>query len=305
MGTRIIKFILVFSFILLYSLGLQAQQQPVFKVYAVNGKVQVHKPGKKYRILKVSDELTGNETIKVANGAVLNLVCASYVPVQINKAGTYKVENLKGNCSKEQSGLFTQYFAYIWSELLHKHTKPEAAPLQNMKNKGAVSRGCPGIQVFYPTDTLKLANKNWTLNWKRAAGVKVKVSVFDSEYDGLQNYTSVVADSSVSTAAFCSGLSENELNYLEIIPEGATGSCPRYPVIKTSQSDFDALMASYMQHLPNQDSASYFFMRSLLEEDLKYLGEALANLKKAIEKDPDNAMYQKQLTLFKARNNVN
>jgi hypothetical protein len=302
MDTSIIKLFILAGLLLVFSCSSALAQQPIFKVYAVSGKIKVHKPGKKYRDLKVTDELLGNETIKVPNGAVLNLICSNYTPVQINTSGTYKVASLKSNCEQDQSGIITKYFEYIWTELFNKPLKPEAAPLQSMRNKGAVSRGCQGIEIYYPTDTLKLVTNNLELNWD-ASGKPVTVSLYNSEYEGASIYSSVKKGASVATDEFIDTLLEDDISYLQVVPDGIN-NCSRYPVIKTSKDAFKSMLDNYKGDFPTKESSSYYFIKSLIEEEKKYLGEALASLNKAIAMEPTNEVYKMHLVLFKEKYNL-
>ena len=149
---------------------------------------------------------------------------------------------------------------------------------------------------------IQLIPQAWNLNWN-AAGKPVVVSVHTSAYEGVQTYLSAKQGNSVSTADFMNTLSEEDINYLQVVPEGST-NCSRYPVVKTNAARFNALMNTYMQALPIEKSSSYYFMKSLIEEEHKYLGEALTSLNKAIAMEPTNEVYINHLKVFRTRYNL-
>lgn len=110
MNTSKLKTLVAFAFTLLMSYGVSAQDY-TFKVTSVKGDAKVDGAA-----LRVGSKIQAG-TITVGNGALLNIVHKSGKPLNVSKAGSYKIDVLDKACSAEPGSLSEKYAAYVLKEL--------------------------------------------------------------------------------------------------------------------------------------------------------------------------------------------
>jgi len=142
MNTSKLKTLFSFLFAVLISYGVSAQDY-TFKVTSVKGDAKVNGAA-----LKVGSKIQSG-TITVTNGALLNIVHKTGKPLNVSKAGSYKVDVLDKACSAKPGSLSEKYAAYVLKELTAGDDGGIGA--KNQSKTGSVTRDIVTAPVAFMT----------------------------------------------------------------------------------------------------------------------------------------------------------
>ncbi|WP_026999031.1 hypothetical protein [Eisenibacter elegans] len=131
-------FVFTLGLVCWLSIG-NVQAQYVFKVLASSGNNTTNSTQK----LGINTTLSDKDIITVAQGGYVGLTSIEGGTVQIRKAGTYKVSELKTELAKQPRTATGKLGAYIISEATKGDNNIYANKNQNMRTTGSVERATP------------------------------------------------------------------------------------------------------------------------------------------------------------------
>jgi len=100
------------------------------------------------KILRVGTKINLNQVIEIGEGAYLGLAHKSSKTLELTKAGTFKVSDLKARLSANTGGLASKYARFVANELTSDDSR-KTRFAQRVKT-GSVSRGLDDIKFMLP-----------------------------------------------------------------------------------------------------------------------------------------------------------
>lgn len=152
------KLVLVFGFI--FAISAAFGQDYAFKVLANKGNNEV-KEGDSWQAIKTGASLKSADEVRLAENAYLGLIHKSGKPLEVKKAGPYKVADLAAQVQGGSTSVLNKYTDFILS------SNSAEAKKNRLSATGAVHRGGAGdIEIFFPEGQYSsILNKQTVINW--------------------------------------------------------------------------------------------------------------------------------------------
>lgn len=292
------KLTLFFGLFLLGSLVFG--QDYAFKVLANKGTNEV-KSGESWQPVKTGASLKSGDELKLADNAYLGLVHASGKPVELKKAGNYKVSELAAGVNGGTSVL-NKYTDFILS------SNSAEAKKNRLSATGAVHRGeTYAIQLLLPENQHSgiyndLAIINWEGSKVRGPYVVIVKNMFDDELAKLETpETHIEIDLTDKKYAM-----ENA-----ILVEVSAKSDPKlvskqHLIKKLAPADQDRVKKSLNEiigEVAEQTALNKFILAGFYEENSLFI-DAISAYEEAIKLAPDVPSYQEAYEEFLLRHGL-
>ena len=273
-------------------------QEYAFKVLVNKGNNEV-KAGSNWAPIKVGASLKPDDQLKVADNAYLGLVHVTGKPVEVKKAGTYKVADLAGKVSGGSSVL-NKYTDFILSENAQKNNRLVAT--------GAVVRGGKNIKVFLPEaqNAVTYGSKvyiGWDTDKAKGPYIVTITSMFGDELSKIETGDSVI-QVDLYDRKF-----QNEDNILFTVQakdDPATKTDPAAVIKKISKADRDRIKSSlsdFNKTLSEETALNKLLLAGFFEQN-GLLIDAIAAYQEAITLEPEVASFKEQYVDFLIRNSI-
>lgn len=268
-----------------------------FDVKTANGDIQVQKGGKgSWQELKAGTKLNNGDQLKIASGAILNLVHNNGNPIEVSKSGNYSVEKLAAQANTKKSDVTKKFTNYLLDELGESEDLLAEDDLSdNMSTLGAVERAIP---KFSPNDLIArmprssyATENNVTFSWH--------------EYKGIQEYTFVIKND-IEETVLERKVKGTEIK-LDLEKEGfEKGFCYYwsvkagdqsseelciYRMIDEEKSAFTQELNTLRSELDESKALDNMILASFYSEN-KVVPEAIKSYEKAIELAPNVDSYK-------------
>ena len=286
--TYIRIFILANFFILTLSTTWAREKTPEYVVYQVIGKC-TKVSGNKIAALKKGDFLNSPDVVNLQDGATLILVCANYKAFQLNAKGKYPVSTMKKYCAKNNGSFTANYFRFVWDELTHPHSSPEAEPEKYMKTAGAVTRGTDLVGLKIVSDTIKFYRNDFGIKF---TSIKEKVTInYSSSLNPGATLISQKAAGFVSFTEFAKSNQPPGIYYWQITnAKYKKGNL--YVLEVMDEQVYKKKVKEITAKVIGSNLAERAFMTGFLLEGNYFLGEAQKYYKLAVKLNPKNTAYK-------------
>ncbi|HTJ49583.1 MAG TPA: hypothetical protein VL443_09035 [Cyclobacteriaceae bacterium] len=285
---------------LLFMVGVAFGQNDVaFKVLVNKGKNEV-KSGNDWLPVKAGASLKSADELRISENAYLGLVHASGKPVELKKAGTYKVATLSSQVGPGTSVL-SKYTDFILSS--------NSADQRNnrLAATGAVHRGPEKIKVYLPRPELSIVFNNMvTLNWETDKAPAPYIVSFNSMFG--DELTKVEAAGNTVTIDLNDISFANEDN---IIVKVSSKTDPNkisdeYTLKRLSRADINRLKNSYneIQGVVSDETAMSKLSQAGFYEENNLLVDAITAYQEAIKLAPDVPMFKEYYESFLLRHAI-
>lgn len=292
------KLTLVLGFVLMISYAYG--QDYAFRVLASKGSNEV-KSGDTWEPIKTGANLQSTDELKVGENAYLGLVHAKGKPIEIKKAGPYKVADLAASIGAGTSVL-NKYTDFILS------SNSAEAKKNRLSATGAVHRGLEDIKVYLPENQNSGVFKNTAvINWgadKTGAApylVTLK-NMFDDELMKIET-----SETSVSVNLDDPKLSNESAILVEVKSKAD-------PKIKSEQHLIKRLSAAEKERVTKafaeiqsdvtEETALNEFIKAGFYEENKLFIDAISSYEQAIKLAPDVQTYKDAYEEFLLRNKL-
>ena len=275
-----------------------AQAQNQFLIYSFKGNVTVleNKTETKAKVGKLLEE---SDQVKLGPEAKLTIICNETNMITLNKAGVFKLEDLKSQCSGGQSSLSANYVKYVWTQLTQKPGSPEKNRKMFMKNVGAVSRSVNSIWIDPRLDTLNYVKGNFPLSWKSYSESEAfEFQLFESNTSTNPITTIATSNKFINLADLKSHFKPGHTYYWTAIVKGENNQERKVLNIK-AKSELDKLLQDLQQVDVTEGEAEKMFRLAFLLEQGHYLAEAHEHYTKAANLKPGLELYKTTLDAFK------
>ncbi|HKB43291.1 MAG TPA: hypothetical protein VKC90_02845 [Chitinophagaceae bacterium] len=293
------KKILFLIYLFFIAVAINAQDNS-FLIYSVKGNVSVveNKIESKAKIGKI---ITGNTSLKLADGSVATLICNEAAMFTIKKAGSYTLSQFKDSCETHSSSVSANYVKYVWNQMTAGH---EGSPGSNrkafMSTVGAVSRSVNNIWIDPRLDTINYSNGDFPLSWKSYADAKdFEFSLYTSPDGGTPLYKNTLSKMKISIPSFASRLKPGNTYYWTSAVKGETNdeikvlNYVEKPVYEMVLNKLKAEGPAY------ESDAEQAYRTAFGLEDARYLSEAYQYYLRAATLKPDMPLYRSTLMSFK------
>jgi hypothetical protein len=278
--------------IVLLTAGYRVIAQPKFMAYTIQGKV-TYIENKKEHQLKVGKVLDEKKTVKINKGGSLTLICESSSSTVVLQEGEHHLARIAGSCNTKNSSLTGKYLEYVWWQM----TRTGDAP-QTYNVKGAVTRGCRGLDLFTP-DTINYYVEPMVLSWKTKITDK-RFVLYIGEKGAIPYLETPLTKNDFLVLDSVSGKLERSTTYSWTIRLNGKEECQRQFIQVWSTEDFSELEKELRQSIaPGSNAAEQDFMMGFLLESNYFLGEAWKYYKKAAQAEPANHLYKSTEERFK------
>lgn len=265
-----------------------------FVVYHAKGKVM--KKSSKAGPVKKGDRLFAADVLQVPDNAELVLICKNYNTVKVKGKGNHAVRSLLRQCQQEQATFTSSYFHYIWDELTHVHGSPEKDPKKYMRNTGAVSRGCPFVQINLPVDTIHYYSGQLPVFWK-ATYATPYISIYDDALEGALLVKEIMGKGPMQVESVANKLKREGVYYWQITDADGSG-CERHYLRIWNAGEYKEAVDRVLQNAVGGGPAETAYMKAFLLEEQHFLAEAFSYYQLAAQLDPQNTIYKKAQLRF-------
>jgi len=294
MKTKILALAFIAS---LLSFTASHSQQYAFRVLVNKGKNEV-KAGETWQAIKVGTNLKATDELRVTENAYMGLVHATGKPLEVKKAGKYKVADLATKVSGGSS-VVNKYTDFIISSNTTKKN--------NLAATGAVDRGTDFLlHMPLPAQQPHIYGEKIILSWeedKTASPYIVSFrSLFEDELAKIETEESqLTVDLTASTLA-------NEDNIVVQVYSKANPAkkSRTYNLRRLSKADRERLgnaLNQISQPLNEETALNKLLLASFFEENNLLIDAATAHLE-AIELAPDVPAFQEGFNAFLLRNGL-
>lgn len=149
-------------------LVIHAQTSPNFLVVSVQGNGYYTRD--KYNIpLKIGSALTLSDKIVLGKQSTVSIICNNYNLFSIANKQSAKsqptfLRNFSDSCKAPESGITTQFLKYLWQHL-QEDVAVNEPDKTNIKEFGAVERGCPDPAFNSLRDTINVYHHSFTIQY--------------------------------------------------------------------------------------------------------------------------------------------
>jgi hypothetical protein len=290
-----------FLILLTFAAVFAKAQENGFLVYSFKGNVSTVE-NKVESKAKIGKMLTGAATLKVANGAVVTLICNEVSMFTIKKPGTYSLSQFGDSCQSGNSGSFTSnYVKYVWSQMTKSGGSPGSDRKKFMNTVGAVSRSVNNIWIDPRLDTVNYAGGDFPLSWKSYADAKeFEFSLYNGGGTAsAPAFKTTVTRLKIPIPSFASKIKPGN-SYLWTAAVKGEQNDEMKVLNYVSKETYDELLTNLKATAGTfENAAEEAYRIAFMLEDAHYLSEAYQYYSKAATLAPDVPLYRSTLMSFK------
>lgn len=292
------KLILVLGFI--FAITAAFGQDYAFKVLANKGANEV-KSGGSWEAIKTGASLNTNDEVRLAENAYLGLIHKTGKPLEVKKAGPYKVADLAAQIQGEGTSVLNKYTDFILS------SNSAEAKKNRLSATGAVTRGIEDIKVYLPENQYsgvfsKKAVINWSAEKKGAPYIVIFKNMFDDELMKMET-----PENSVEVDLSDPKLANESAILIEVKSKADPNIKSEQHLIKklsTAEKERVSKALAEIQGVVDDETAlNKFIMAGFYEENKLYV-DAITAYEEAIKMAPDVTSYQEAYEEFLLRNKL-
>ncbi len=294
MRARIAYVILILTF----SLPGIVLAQNKFMAYQITGKV-TYTLQNRQQTLKIGKVIPESATLQVGNNSSVILICEqASAPITFQK-GTYKLTSYRNGCDPLSQSVTSNYFKYVWWQMTNPKGSAEDEKRMNMRNAGAVSRGCPGIDFLVP-DTLNYYMEDILLRWKvYSPDVNREFVLYQDANSVIPVLVLPVRDNELHLDSLKKWMSPGTPYFWNITLD-KNEVCPRKLIQYWDEENFREFMDSTSSQLiPGIEAAEQNYLTGFILEQNEFTGEAYKHYKLARKAKPGEARYKRTVSRFR------
>jgi hypothetical protein len=274
-------------------------QDYAFKVLVNKGKNEV-KAGSAWQSVKVGASLKATDELKVSENSYVGLVHKSGKPLELKQAGKYKISDLAGKVSSNNSSVLNKYADFILSSDEQKGN--------NMQATGAVHRGPSVYTINIPSakqNPIVYADKaliSWdNTNFPPPYKVELRSMFGDvlAKYDVTKN--EILID--FSDASFAN---EDNITLQVFGPDKKATSNEDYALKRVSKADKTRIKNALQEFAPQvseETALNKLYLAGFYEKN-NLLIDAGTQYQEAIKLAPDVAFYKEEYQKFLLRTQI-
>ncbi len=292
------KLTLVFGFIM--SVSFAYGQDYAFKVLANKGTNEV-KTGESWQAIKTGASLKSADEVRLSENSYLGLIHKSGKPLEVKKAGPYKVADLAAQIQGGGTSVLNKYTDFILS------SNSAEAKKNRLSATGAVHRGLEDIKVYLPENQYSgVFSKKAIINWEAEKGGAPYVVTFKNMFDD-ELLKVETPESSVEI-----NLSDPKfLNESAILIEVRSKADPKmkseqHLIKKLSAAEQERVtkaLSAIQSEVQEETALNHFIMAGFYEENKLYI-DAITAYEQAIKMAPDVDTYKEAYEEFLLRNKL-
>lgn len=285
--------------LLLTASGTMIAQSNNFLLYSVKGAVSVI-DNKVETPAKIGKILTGTASLKLANGAMVTLICNEAAMFTIGKSGTYPLSRFGDSCKVTSGSFSSNYVKYVWAQMTSHEGSPGSNRKAFMNTVGAVSRSINNIWIDPRLDTINYSGGDFPLSWKSYAEAKTfDFNLYKSDNITEPFYKTEITKLKIPITDFVKRMVIGKSYFWTAEITGEEND--ELKVINyVSKEDFDKLVTKYKNMGSSFEApAEQAYRLGFMLEDAHYLAEAYQYYVNAAKLDSNNVLYRSTLMSFK------
>lgn len=276
-------------------------QSSTFLVYSFKGSVSVIEKAVESKA-KVGKMLKSDNSVKVAAGSAVTLICNEAAMFTITKPGTYALNKFGDSCKVSTGSVTANYVKYVWAQM----TQPSGSPGSNrkayMNTVGAVERGgVNNVWIDSRLDTVNYSSGDeFPLSWKSYAEAK-EFDFFLFSSDNLIEplFKTTVTKLKIPVAEFEKKMKAGSTYYWTAAVKGEENDDLKVFNYVDQTVFNDVVSMIRRQAAAYEAPAEEAFRIGFMLEDAHYLADAYQHYVKAATLDPTNVLYRSTLMSFK------
>jgi tetratricopeptide (TPR) repeat protein len=301
------KYLIVLYF--LFSISSAVHAQNIFLVYKIYGKAFYNSPKGKVKVI-IGNTYNESDSIFLEAKSKITFLCNNYVPFVVEKEGVVELKKIANNCIKSSQNKDLAFFKFVWEQFSHPHLDPKKNRKKYFHNLGAPIRNTHkdvDIEEYYsdysivegskiklkwdiklPKKFYKTGNYKFILMNRSSASKSInQFSIYNSGSFDFSNND----DNVIYPAIFDWGIT-----YDSILSRERSNAITIY-----SRSQFDSIVKNIDSSIEtNIGAAEKNFRTGVALESLHFYREAFIYYQKALNLEPDNEMYKKNIEILKS-----
>ena len=277
---------LIFFLLCCFAIKSYSQDEKSFLVIKVKGTCYYNRD--KFKIpLKIGTYLSINDEVTIGKSSSASLVCNNNKLFTINNAlqtisPKISLKKYQDSCVTLKQSVSADFIKYVLKNIPHEHTvNIDDEHLKNLKEMGAVVRGC-GEKAFEKIrDTIYLYQKTCSIKYqKNDANEKLEFALYNEEDAMIPVYKTAVAKNKIMLNSEVLKLLQPNQNYYWTILRNGTTVCDKKVIVKLGDEAYKNLLTTIKQadftslSKQNQNSVLAFM---LAKNNL--IAEAYSNIK--------------------------
>ncbi len=223
-----------------------AQTSPNFLVVGIQGKGFYTRD--KYNIpLKIGSALTLSDKIILGKQSTVSIICNNYSlfsianKKKVNSEPTF-LRNLSDSCKAPESDIKTQFLKFIWQHLQEDVAVSEPDKT-NIKQFGAVERGCPDAAFNAIRDTIKVYQQSFSIQYRTADTTAQRIFIIFNEQLTDTLYKSPVRHNRIYISDSLIHLMNKEKMYKWTVIRNGMAMCDYKTIQKLTTTDYDNIIS--------------------------------------------------------------
>jgi hypothetical protein len=274
-------------------------QDYAFKVLANKGQNEV-KNGDSWQSVKTGASLKNGDELKVTENGYLGLVHSTGKPVEVKKAGNYKVSDLASSVGGGSTSVLNKYTDFILS------SNSAEAKKNRLNATGAVHRGLEDIKLYLPENqNSSIYNSEAIINWEAKGGgpyvITLKNMFEDELFKAETPETSIEVN--LSDPKFA-----NETAILVEVHSKVDGKSKseQHLIKRLSPAEQDRVkkdLSEFVGEVKDQTALDYLVLAGFYEKNKLFI-DAITAYEKAIKMAPDVPDFKDDYDEFLLRNKM-
>lgn len=292
------KLILVLGF--LFAISTAFGQDYAFKVLANKGTNEV-KSGDSWQAIKTGASLNSSDEVRLSENAYLGLIHKTGKPLEVKKAGPYKVADLAAQVQGGGTSVLNKYTDFILS------SNSAEAKKNRLSATGAVHRGVEDIKVYLPENQYSgVFSKKAVINWSAEKGGAPYIVTFKNMFDD-ELMKAETPESSIEVNLMDPKLANESAILIEVKSKADPSLKSEQHLIKklsaAEQERVTKALAEIKGAVDEETALNKFIMAGFYEENKLYV-DAITAYEEAIKMAPDVASYKEAYEEFMLRNKL-
>ena len=280
------------------SLQFTYAQEYSFRVMANKGANEVKSAGA-VQPLKTGDRLKKEDELKVSENSYVALVHTSGKPIELRKAGNYKVEELASKLGASSSVL-SKYTDFILS------SNSAEAKKNRLSATGAVHRGLEDIKLMLPENHNSVYSDTLAINWETKGKGPFTVTL-KNMFDEVLYRKDTVLSNNLSVNLKSAKLAKESPILVEVRSKSDSKSKSEQRIVKKlTPAEAEKIKASLNVETKEfaQESSLKEIVKASFFEQNKLIIDAMVAYEKAIKLSPDVPTYKEYYEEFLLRNKL-
>ncbi|MEQ9413522.1 MAG: hypothetical protein RIF39_06810 [Cyclobacteriaceae bacterium] len=292
------KLILVLGFI--FAITAAFGQDYAFKVLANKGTNEV-KSGDSWQAIKTGASLNTADEVRLSENAYLGLIHKTGKPLEVKKAGPYKVADLAAQVQGGGTSVLNKYTDFILS------SNSAEAKKNRLSATGAVHRGLEDIKVYLPENQYSgVFSKKAVINWSAEKGGAPYIVTFKNMFDD-ELMKVETPENSIEVNLSDPKLANESAILIEVKSKTDPNVKSEQHLIKklsaAEQERVTKALAEIKGVVDEETALNKFIMAGFYEENKLYV-DAITAYEEAIKMAPDVTTYKEAYEEFLLRNKL-